>query len=147
NGEPNPARPIAITAMAILGFSLAFFWCIFPRLAGLSKTTGPVIQLSGCIAMVLLIFLSTAYHDIILNTATLAGMVAIAGTFIGLRKLKWKKLFWFGVGNVLLIAVNNIFYYDEKLILYLPIIQKITFLSFLIWFCLIQLGLYKNQVI
>ncbi len=144
NGKHNPARPVAIAAMAVLGASLAFFWCIFPRRAGLNKTTGTIIQLSGFIAVALLIFLSTAQHDIIINMATLAGLVAITGTFIGLRKLKWKKLFWFGIGNVFLIAVNNIFYYDEKLITYLPIVQKITFLLFLIWFCGVQINLYRK---
>ncbi|MDQ6761877.1 MAG: hypothetical protein M3015_04520 [Bacteroidota bacterium] len=145
NGQHNSARPVAIAAMAILGSSLAGFWCIFPRVAGLNKTAGTIIQVSGFIAMALLIFLSTAHHDIIINTATLAGLIAIAGTFAGLQKLKWKKLFWFGIGNVLLIAINNIFYYDEKLIVYLPIIQKITFLLFLIWFCLVDINLYKRE--
>lgn len=145
NGHRNPARPIAITAMAILGASLAFFWYIFPLVAGINKPGKIAIQVSGFIAIILLIFLSTVKHDIVINTATLFGLIAIAGTLIGLRKLKWRKLFWFGLSNILLIGVNNVFYYDKKLIMYLPIVQKITFLLFLIWFCLVQVNLYRKE--
>lgn len=145
NGEPNPARPIALAGMAVLCFSLAFFWYIFSLKAGFNKRGRIIIGLSGCIAMAFELFLFTAYHDLIVVAATLFGLIAIGGTFIGLQKLRWKKLFWFGIFNLCLIAVNNVLYYGEGLIIYLPVVQKITFLFFLVWFCIVDINLYKHE--
>ncbi len=146
NGMHNPARPVALTAMFILCFSLAFFWYIFPVQINFNKLARLAIQLSGFIAMALGIFLFTGYHDIIINIATLFGLVAIIGTFTGLQKLKWKNLFWLGIFNMSLIAINNILYYGKGLLIYLPVVQKITFVFFLIWFCLIDINLYKRSL-
>lgn len=145
NGEPNSARPIALAAMVILCFSLAFFWYILSLKAGFNKRGRIIIGLSGCIAMVFTIFLFTGYHDLIIDAATLFGLIAIIGTFIGLQKLGWKKLFWFGIFNLCLIVVNNVFYYGDGLIIYLPVVQKITFSCFLVWFCLVDFNLYKKK--
>ncbi len=147
NDEPNPARPIALTGMAVLCFSLAFFWYIFSLRAGFNRGGRIIIALSGSIAMVFALFLFTGYHDLTVDAATLFGLIAIIGTFIGLQKLRWKKLFWFGIFNLSLIVVNNILYYNKGLIIYLPAVQKITFLFFLIWFCLVDINLYKKECI
>lgn len=89
------------------------------------------------------IFLFTDFHDIIINIASLCGLVATTGTFAGLRKLKWRNLFRMGTFNLALVAVNNILYYNDGLRLYLPVVQKITFLFFLLWICLIDIHLFK----
>ncbi|PIQ21332.1 MAG: hypothetical protein COW65_09725 [Cytophagales bacterium CG18_big_fil_WC_8_21_14_2_50_42_9] len=38
NGQPNPARPIALTAMMVLCLTLTVFWYLFPIQADLKKT-------------------------------------------------------------------------------------------------------------
>ena len=91
-------------------------------------------------------FLFTDLHDTIVNIASLCGIVATVGTFIGLRKLKWPKLFWLGIFNLALVALNNILYYGGGLKLYLPVVQKITFLFFLLWICFITINLYRRQI-
>lgn len=90
-------------------------------------------------------FLFTDLHDTIINITGLCAVVAIVGTFVGLRKLKWTGLFWLGIFNFLLVAGNNILYYGHGLKLYLPVVQKITFLFFLIWICLIDINLYSKK--
>jgi hypothetical protein len=144
NGQHNPARPIAMVAMVILAPSLGFFWYIFPRQVGFKKGKKRIIQISGIAAMTTGMFLSTAFHDIVINVASLFGIVAMMGTFAGLYKLKWFKLFWFGIFNLLLIMLNNILYHGDGLMTYLPFVQKITFLFVLLWIGLINLGLYRK---
>lgn len=145
NGQQNAAKSIAIVAMFVLCLSLSIFWYIFPAQTGFKKSSRLVIQFSGILAMTIGMFLFTDIHDIIINIASLCGLVAIAGTFAGLYKLKWTGLFYLGVFNLILIAVNNILYYGEGLITYLPVVQKITFLFFLFWICSITLNLYRRQ--
>jgi len=145
NGEPNAARPIALAAMLVLSFTLAIFWYIFPLKTDLEKKLRFTIQISGALAMATGMFLFTAMHDTIVNIASFFGLVATIGTFIGLDKLKWTRLFWLGIFNLILVAVNNILYYGDGLKLFLPVVQKITFVFFLLWICLITTKLYNRQ--
>ena len=148
NGERNAARSIAMAATFVLGFTLAHFWYLFPRQAGFGKTGRLTIQISGAVAMFVMLvglFIFTEFHDAIIHVASLFGLVAVVGTFTGLRKLKWTKLFWLGLFNLLLVAFNNILYYGDGLKLYLPVVQKITFLFFLFWICLIDINLYRKS--
>lgn len=144
NGERNTARPVAFAGMSVLCISLVVFWILFPMYIGLKKKARLATQLCGGMAMTIGFFLFSNLHDIIINVAMLCGLVAIGGTFAGLHKLKWKRLIGFGVFNLLLVLVNNVLYYGDGLLLYLPVVQKITFLSFLLWISFIDIQLYKK---
>jgi hypothetical protein len=146
NGQTNAAQPIALTAMLVLCLTLAFFWFQFPKHTNLSKTYKLTIQVSGIIAMAIGFFLFSKFnHDLITNLASLFGLIATTGTFIGLFKNGWKSLFYFGLLNILLVVTNTFLYYNKDLISYLPLVQKITFVTFLIWICLIELKIYRLQ--
>jgi len=41
--------------------------------------------------------------------------------------------------------LNNLFYYNPELIRYLPLVQKISFAAFLIWFFLISMKSRKVE--
>ena len=144
NGQHNYAKPIALTAMAVLCIALAHFWYIFPGQINIKKTVRLSIQISGITAMVAGMLLFTNQHDIIVNAAGFFGIIAMTGTFIGLHKLKWRNLLGLGIFNLILIIINNILYYGEGLKLYLPLVQKITFLFFLLWICLIDINLFRK---
>ena len=146
NEQHNSARPLAMTAMLVLCLTLAIFWQIFPRQIDLKKSSRLIIQISGALAMITGMFLFTDLHDTIVNVASLCGLVATIGTLIGLHKLKWTMLFLLGIFNLILVALNNILYYGDGLKLYLPVVQKITFLFFLLWICLITINLYRRQI-
>ncbi|MBI3139004.1 MAG: hypothetical protein HYZ15_10495 [Sphingobacteriales bacterium] len=146
NGQLNPAKPLAVTAMFILCLTLTLFWFLFPRQINLNNKLRLVIQISGTLAMTTAFFLFTNInHDLITNLASSFGAIATIGTFVGLYKTKWFRLFAFGLLNILLVGLNNLCYYDKELIVYLPVIQKVTFATFLIWLCCININLYRGQ--
>ncbi len=143
NGEINTGKPVAITAMIILCISLSAFWILFPAITPLKKLHRSIIQISGMLSMITaFLLLINIDHDIAVNTSSSFGFIAMIGTIMGLNKLNWKGLFLFGLVNVLLIGLNNYLYHSGRMT-YLPIVQKISFLSFLIWFCLVDLKLFK----
>lgn len=145
NGQHNTAKPVAITGMFVLFLTLALFWFLFPKYIILRTKLKLTIQASGTIAMAIAFFLFTSInHDLIVNLASVFGLVATIGTFIGLYKQKWFGLFAFGILNILLVVINNYVYYTVELIFYLPVIQKISFASFLIWICCIDINLYQK---
>ncbi|MEP6676598.1 MAG: hypothetical protein ABJA78_15660 [Ferruginibacter sp.] len=145
NGENNMARPIAITAALILSVSLSVFWFSFPVYIPFKKTGRLIIQVSGILSMTLLIFLFTSLHDVIINVAGAFGLVAMTGVFIGLYRIKANALLVFGFFNVLLIGLNNYIYHGSGSFIYLPVIQKLSFLSFLFWISMISIALLKRQ--
>jgi hypothetical protein len=145
NGQHNSARPIAMIAMLILCVTLIIFWYIFPRQIAFKKITKWIIQISGFIAMSVGMFLFTNLHNGIINIATGFGIIALTGTFIGLRKIRWMKLFWMGTFIIILITLNNFLYYGNGMLYYLPLVQKITFAYFLLWVFLIDINLYNNS--
>jgi len=151
NGEYNTAKPIAMAAMLVLCLSLALFWFLFPRQLDIRKGLKLTIQISGILSMSIAYFLFTTYnHDLITNLASFFGLLAIIGTFIGLYKAKRYAHLVFGLLNILLIGVNTYFYYNKELIIYLPVIQKISFATFLTWICclnILLLRITKRQAI
>jgi hypothetical protein len=144
NGEHNTARPIALTGMFVLSLALISFWYIFPDKTGLSKGSRLTIQVSGALSMVIGMFIITDLHDIIINVAGIFGLIALTGTLAALHKLRWRKLFWLGIFDLVLVVLNNILYHGNGLMLYLPVVQKITFLFFLLWICLMNIQVFRK---
>lgn len=131
NGQHNPAKPIAMAGMLVLCLTLTFFWFLFPRYINIGKFAKRTIQISGTLSMTIAFLLFTDInHDLITNLASFFGFIATVGTFIGLYKTKWYGLFAFGLLNILFVGLNNYVYYNKELIIYLPVIQKISFATF-----------------
>ena len=145
NGQTNTARPVAITAMLILGLSLSTFWILFPALTQLKKYHKLLIQVSGTVCMLASFLLLTGVdHDLAVNASSAFGLIAMTGTLTVLYELKWKWPFAVGLFDLLLVALNNYLYHSNEM-MYSPIVQKITFLSFLIWFSFISITLYQRS--
>gem|GEM_PF-233134 len=147
NGKPNLGRPIAMTSMITLCVTLAAFWYIFPQYVDFKIKYRVAIQISGVVSMITTIFIFTSLHDIIINVAGFFGLVAVLGTIMGVYKLKWFGLFCLGVFNLTLVIINNILYYNNGLIYYLPVVQKISFLFFLLWIVLIDIKMFRNKAV
>ena len=147
NGYHNPAKPIALTGLIILGISFVWFWYIFPKYMKMGMTARLFVLVNGSVSMIIaLLLVSNINHDLVINLASIFGLMATAGIFVGLYKAKWFGLFVFGLVNIILVGLNNYFYYMGDLIRYLPIVQKITFLGFIVWFCLINISVYYQDV-
>jgi hypothetical protein len=145
NGSSNTAQPIALIAMFILCLIFIYFWITFPKYADLNKQYKRTIQASGILAMTIGFFLSTRFdHDAITSLASLFGLIALTGTLIGLNKNRWKVLFYFGILNILFFTANIYLYFHKDYITYLPVVQKITFATFLIWICSIEIKIYTQ---
>ena len=150
NGQTNTARPVAVTAMVILFLSLSTFWILFPALTHLTKYHRLLIQVAGTVCMLTSFLLLTGIdHDLAINTSSAFGLIAMIATLIALYQLKWKWLFAIGLFDLLLVTLNNYLYHSNEMI-YLPLVQKFSFLSFLVWFSFISIGLYlgpKSRII
>ena len=148
NGEFNTGRLFAVAAMIVLCVALSIFWIVFPRQVALMKYHRLIIQVTGVGAMAGSFLLYTDLdHDLVINSSSFLGFIATIGTIVALFKIRLNPLFIYGIFNVFLIALNNYLYYAKGMIVYLPVVQKISFLAFLLWFCLVSIKLYRKTFV
>lgn len=141
NGQANQGQPFALASLVVLALSLGLFWWSFPNFLPLSQSQTKMIKIPGVISMIIACFLFTKInHDLITNTASLFGLIAILTSMWGLYQNKLKSIFVFGLFNLVLVLLNNWLYYDPSLIKYLPLVQKISFASVLIWIICININ-------
>ena len=146
NGQPNPAKPIALAAMLVLFLTFSLFWALFPVQMKLPLKLKCTIQVAGILSMTSAFFLFTSFnHDMVVNIISLLGVVATIGAFVALYQVRWLGLFGLGLFSILLVGLDNYIYYVRGMIIYLPVMQKITFAAFLIWMGCISFRLYKSS--
>lgn len=144
NGEYNPGSIVAIWAMGVLCVSLAIFWWIVPRLFPPNPWYRILIAYAGIGSMAITSFISSKNHDLIINLASIPGIIALLTTFIALYKHGWYKLFVFGSFCLLLIGANNYIYYTGNWLYVLPVLQKITFLLVMTWMGIITWLIFRR---
>lgn len=146
NGELNPARPYAISAMGILCAGLILFFLRFPGIYFLSQAWSIIVQILGTISMVCALLVFTKYHDLMTSLASIAGLVALVGVFYGLYKSGVCTLLRIGWLCCLLMGINNYIYYSGNYLSALPLIQKITFAVVLFWISSVSLTTAKKSI-
>lgn len=133
NGDENPASPVALAGMAILCSSMTIFFFLFANYFEKDRIWKMTIKIAGATAMLSAVFIFTEYHDIMTTILSICGVVGIIGIIRALHK---NKLTFFKISGVIcmaLVGLNNLFYYNEDLIQYLPVVQKLGFILILAW--------------
>jgi len=143
NGSPNSARAYALTGMILLFSSLAVFWYHLPRFFHERKLTTVLIRSTGSISMFILLFVFTRFHDGVIGIGSSISIVPVATTLTELNRSKLKGLYISGWVCILLILLNFYIYLTNWWIAFLPLLQKITLLLFLVWILLTNFKLLK----
>lgn len=142
NGEINLARFFARSALVTLCISLMLLWFHLPKLFLYTSTNLSKMKFFGILALVLMLFLASGTHDIIIRIAGLFGVIAFITFFIELKKNHYFRLFFLGLFCFIIFLVNYYIYETGFYIKELPVIQKITFFSFIVWFVFLDITLY-----
>ena len=144
NGALNSARIYASIALAILCFSLILLWYHLSKLFDRKNKAQTIMSITGILSLIITLFLASGIHDIIIRIAGVFGVAALLISFIELYKANYYKLLIFGIICLLLFLTNYYIYETEILIDKLPLIQKVTFLSFCNWFVLFSICIYRK---
>ncbi len=145
NGQDNPAQPVAILAIIILCSSVTLNYFYFADFFEKNRIWKLIIKIAGTISMVAAVFIFTTYHD---TMTTLLSVFGAIGILAIIRTLYKNKMIWFiitGIICMIFVAMNNLFYYNENLIEYLPTIQKISFILILAWIMGLNLKMKKSE--
>lgn len=133
NGLENPARPVALFAMIILCSSMTLFFFQFANYFVENKNWKITIKISGTLAMLSAVFIFTKFHDIMTTILSVCGVIGIIGIIRALHK---NKMTFFKVSGIIcmsLVGIINLFYYNENLIIHLPLVQIVAFVLILAW--------------
>lgn len=147
NGLENPASPVALFGMVILCSSMTLFFFQFANYFVKNKIWKMTIKIAGALAMLSAVFIFTKYHDIMTTILSICGVVGIIGIIIALHK---NNLMFFKVSGIIcmtLVGANNLFYYNENLIKYLPVLQKVGFILILAWTVGLNLKMKTENVL
>lgn len=144
NGAINSARVYARIALAFLCFSILVLWYYMPKLFTEKSKNQIVMSTTGMLSMVSTFFLASGVHDTIVRIAGVFGVIALLSSFVELYKVRHFKLLALGILSLLLLTANYYIYETGRLLDVLPLIQKITFTSFITWFMLINIAIYKR---
>jgi hypothetical protein len=144
NGVLNSARTYARIALGILCFSLILFWYRLPKLFERKNKSQTIMSITGMLSMLITLFLASGIHDIIVRISGVFGVIALFISFIELYIANYYKVLILGFICLLLFLTNYYIYETELLLDKLPLIQKVTFLSFITWFVILSIHTYRK---
>jgi hypothetical protein len=144
NGTINSSRYYAQAALLFLCVSIMMVWFFIPALFSLKKINRLVIQTSGILSMVITLFLSSKSHDLIVRIAGVFGLIAMGTLIKELIKARYYRLAAGGFFCLLILMLNYAIYESGMYINALPVIQKLTFVSFMLWFGMLNIALYLH---
>lgn len=145
NGLKNPASVIARFAMAVLSSSIAVFYFLCAKFLVKNRIWTIIIKITGVLLMISAIFIFTKYHDIMTTIISICGLIGIAGILRALYLNKMTFFVVFGLLCLLVIGMNNLFYYIERLNEYLPLVQNFDFALIFLWTVGLNFKIFYKQ--
>jgi hypothetical protein len=133
NGNLNPSYSTAVLAMAILCGSLFLFFMKFANTLLTQKLWKNTLKVSGGVSMILALLIATSLHNSMIIASSLFGLIAILIIIKTLFQTTQNLHKSIALLCILLLILNNLFYYKGLLIDYLPFLQKASFAIILIW--------------
>ena len=147
SGTINNARFLAVISHLILSFTMISFFYILPKIFTVKNRNTQLITYFGMAAMMVFIFMFTAYHDIIVTITGILGTIALIPFFIELQHFKNKGLKRLAYLCYALSIIVFISFHTKIGFYYLPLLQKITFAVdawWVTWTCIIVIN--KNKL-
>ncbi|MEM9888763.1 MAG: hypothetical protein AAF849_22900 [Bacteroidota bacterium] len=138
NGQVNEGYIVAFIATLVLAIAISLSWIgIFPYLP-FKETQRRYFQFSGMLSMIVALFIFTPLHDFVILFSGSLSLFTLVALFVGLYRIKAKRLLWLGCAVLLLMAINNLIYFTGVGLSYLALLQKFTFIVVLFWVLLLN---------
>ena len=147
-GALNTGRFWARASLAVLCAGLGYLWLYLPALAGGPSWNRSLMRFAALAALLSTLFLTAGTHDITVRVAGGFGGVALLSAITGFWQGGRRAAALFGAWCLAVFLLNYALYETGSCLRALPLIQKITFLSFIAWFAWLNLewfGTYRMR--
>lgn len=144
SGKLNHGMLPAKLATIAGAFSFICFWIAIPWHIITYKTKRILTQSLGVSALLVGSFVFTSFHDYAIVIGTLLGFFAISLLIQSLRQCGKKKMAVYGIVVILLLIMCNVIMFLPFSDFVLPILQKISFGSTIIWTLMIAWPIMKE---
>ena len=142
-GAVNAGRYWARASLGVLCAGLCYLWVYLPALAGGPSWNRHLMRASALAALLTMVFLTAGTHDLTVRIAGVFGGLALVSAIAGLWQGGRRVLALFGAWCLAVFLLNYALYETGSYLRALPLIQKVTFLSFIGWFAWLDLALYR----
>lgn len=146
NGKINYGKYFSLTATILLAFSFILTFILIPRYISIEPNKSTWIYSLGFVSMAMACFISSDYHDTVINISGALGSISL---LIVLKELYHKRI----MVNLLLClcalvssGITYFVYYFTSDFHVLAILQKISILIFIVWLFHTHFSLYKTGV-
>lgn len=143
-GALNAGRYWARASLGVLCAGLCYLWIYLPTLAGGPSWNRSLMRLSALAALLTTVFLTAGTHDTTVRIAGGFGGLALVSVISGLWMGGRRGAAVFGGWCLAIFLLNYALYESGSYLRALPLIQKVTFLSFIGWFAWLDLELYRQ---
>lgn len=146
NGAYNTARIPAILSSLLLSIALISFFLIVSKQLKNYKTDSKIIKIFGVAGVVFTPLGMTKHHDI---GVILAGSLCAVAVLVILKILrKEKKYFLWILGYTwgILFFINYLMFFKDAGIVYLPLLQRISFTLFFAWLVFVNYSFSKDKI-
>ncbi|MEJ6695731.1 MAG: hypothetical protein QNK55_00005, partial [Saprospiraceae bacterium] len=92
-----------------------------------------VIKWMGLISMIGAMLIFTDLHNIMIAVSSLLALPALIGVFNILYRRRLFSFFFAGILILILLVINNVIYYTDYMVQWLPQIQKISAICIVHW--------------
>jgi hypothetical protein len=144
-GRPSPSRPIALAGMIVLCAGLSVLWWTVPALFRDARGRGWLVRSAGLASAVVTPLVGTPLHDWAIDTAGLLGIAAFGATVSATGNHGGRASSFLATLTLLLAVTNFIVWQTGAGLLVLPFIQKLAFVSFLLWVVLMSRRVAENR--
>jgi len=141
NGDTNPARYFAITAMLVYCLTLVFIFRIVAK-NSISKFHRKTIEIAGIGFAVYAFLIVTPMHNLMVSIALVFFLVTVVSMLHNLYLQKNIPLLIMGIVCISIPLINATLYYGDFIYEILPAVQKTGSLACAVWFILVY---YYNQ--
>lgn len=131
NGEDNRSRFWAVGGMMFLSVSFAIFFIQFSKKIPV-KGAAKVIKYFGTGAMIFTFLIATPLHDMMITIASTMTLISIFYITIFVFKSRLLLFKFLCVACLLVFYCSLYMYYSGTYLKFLPIMQKVTFVSTII---------------
>ncbi len=142
-GALNTGRHWARLSLGVLCAGLAYLWAYLPALAGGPAWNRQLMRVSALVALGTTAFLSAGTHDITVRVAGGFGGLALLSAIAGFWQGRRRGTALFGAWCLTVLMLNYALYETGSCPRALPLIQKVTFLSFIGWFAWLDRALSR----